>query len=164
MGEIESELDSVLNQYHDKQEHIRESQRREQDEHRVSENEFKKLFSNIVEPSMMQMVKYLESKGDDFKGSYMKISPHLAKITLIINAYRYQEGSHWAEIEFSREGDKLKIRKNENEAITEALFVKSDLNPRFVKRILIDFVKSYYKTTDFQLSDRSKVKILKECN
>jgi len=49
-------------------------------------------------------------------------------------------------MEFSREGDKLKIRKNENEAITEALFEKSDLNPRFVKRILIDFVKSYYNT------------------
>jgi len=80
MGELEAELDSVLNQYHDKQEHIRKSQRREQDEHRVLENEFKKLFSNIVEPSIMQMVKYLESKGDDFKGSYMKISPHLAKI------------------------------------------------------------------------------------
>jgi len=57
MGQIESELDSVLIQYHDKQEHIRESQRREQDEHRILENEFKKLFSNIVEPSMMQMVK-----------------------------------------------------------------------------------------------------------
>ena len=53
MGEIESELDSVLNQYHDKQEHIRETQRREQDEHRVLENEFRKLFSNIVEPNLI---------------------------------------------------------------------------------------------------------------
>jgi len=52
----------------------------------------------------------------------------------------------WAKMEFSREGDKLKIRKNENEAITEALFEKSDPNPRFIKRILIDYVKSYYNT------------------
>jgi hypothetical protein len=35
------------------------------------------------------MVKYLESKGADFKGSYVKMSPHLAKITLIVNAYRF---------------------------------------------------------------------------
>lgn len=101
------------------------------------------------------MVEYLESKGDEFKGSYVKTSPHLAKITLIINAYRYQEGSRWAEIEFSRDGDKLKIKKNENAVSTEALFEKSDLNPRFVKRILIDFVKSYYNTTDVQRPSNS---------
>jgi len=71
-------------------------------------------------------------------------------MTLIINAYRYQERSHWAEIEFSRDGDILKIKKNENAVSTETLFEKSDLNPRFVKRILIDFVKSYYNTTDSQ--------------
>ena len=92
------------------------------------------------------MVKYLESKGADFKGSYVKMSPHLAKITLIINAYRLQERSLLAEIEFSREGNKFKIKKNENAVTTEALFEKSDLNPHFVKRTLIDFVKSYYNT------------------
>ena len=150
MGDIESELDPVLKQYHEKQEQIRQGERREQDQHKALETEFKNLFSNIVQPSMMKMVNYLESKGDEFKGSYVKTSPHLAKITLIINAYRYQEGSQWAEIEFSRDGDKLKIKKNENAVITEALFEKSDLNPRFVKRILIDFVKSYYNTTDSQ--------------
>ena len=93
---------------------------------------------------MEKMVSYLESKGDEFKGSYVKITPHLAKISLIINAYRLQQGSQWAEIEFSRYGDKLKIKKNENSVSSEALFEKSDLNPHFVKRILIDFVKSYY--------------------
>ena len=150
MRDIESELDPVLKQYHKKQEQIRKGERREQDEHKALENEFKNLFVRIVQPSMTKMVKYLESKGDEFKGSYVKTSPHLAKITLIINAYRYQEGSQWAEIEFSRDGDKLKIKKNENAVSTEALFEKSDLNPRFVKRILIDFVKSYYNTTNSQ--------------
>ena len=150
MGDIESELDPVLKQYHEKQEQIRQGERREQDQHKALETEFKNLFSNIVQPSMMKMVNYLESKGDEFKGSYVKISPHLAKITLIINAYRYQEGSQWAEIEFSRDGDKLKIKKNENGHTVEALFEKSDLNTHFVKRILIDFVKSYYATDEAQ--------------
>jgi hypothetical protein len=90
------------------------------------------------------MVEYLESKGDEFKGSYVKVSSHLAKISSIINAYRLQQGSESAEIEFSRDDDKLKIKKSENTHSTEALFEKSDLNPHFVKRILIDFVKSYY--------------------
>jgi len=148
MGDIESELDPVLKQYHEKQEQIRQGERREQDQHKALEKEFKNLFSNTVQPSMMQMVNYLESKGDEFKGSYVKISPHLAKITLIINAYRYQEGSQWAEIEFSRDADKLKIKKNENGHTVEALFEKSDLNTHFVRRILIDFVKSYYATDE----------------
>jgi len=150
MKDIENELDPVLKQYHEKYEQIRQGERREHDEHASLEKEFKNHFSKIVEPSMTQMVKYLESKGDEFKGSYVKTSPHLAKITLIINAYRYQEGSKWAEIEFSRDGDRLKIKKIENAVSTEALFEKSDLNPRFVKKILIDFVKSYYNTTDVQ--------------
>jgi len=82
-----------------------------------------------------------------FNGSYVKVCPHLAKIALIINPYRLQQGSKGAEIEFSRDGNKLKIVvKNENAVTSEALFEKSDLKPPFVKRILIDFVKSYYNT------------------
>ena len=144
MGDIENELDSVLNRYQKKQEQSRNRERREQDVYVALETEFKNLFRTIVQPSMTKMVNYLESKGDEFKGSYVKISPHLAKISLIINAYKLRQGSEWTEIEFSRDGDKLKIKKNENNVTTEALFEKSELNPRFVKRILIDFVKSYY--------------------
>jgi hypothetical protein len=95
---------------------------------------------------MTKMVNYLESKGDVFKGSYIKVSPHLAKISLIINAYKLRQGSEWTEIEFSRDVDKLKIKKNENNVTTEALFEKSELNLHFVRRKLIDFVKSYYTT------------------
>lgn len=144
MGDIENELDSVLDRYLEKQVQTQDRERREQDNYIALENEFKNLFSTIVQPSMAKMVEYLESKGDEFKGSYVKVSPHLARIALIINAFRLQQGSQWAEIEFSRDGDKLKIKKNENSVTTEALFEKSDLNPHFVKRILIDFVKSYY--------------------
>lgn len=144
LGDIKNELDSVLDRYKKKEERTRERESRDQDDYMVLENEFKNLFSTIVQPSMAKMVRYLESKGDEFKGSYVKVSPHLAKIALIINPYRLQQGSEWAEIEFSRDGDKLKINKNENTHTAEALFEKSDLNPHFVKRILIDFVKSYY--------------------
>ena len=144
MGDIENELDSVLDRYQEKQVQTQDRERREQDNYIALENEFKNLFSTIVQPSMAKMVEYLESKGDEFKGSYVKVSPHLARIALIINAFRLQQGSQWAEIEFSRDGDKLKIKKNENSVTTEALFEKSDLNPHFVKRTLIDFVKSYY--------------------
>ena len=144
LGDIKNELDSVLDSYKKKEEQTRERESRDQDDYMVLENEFKNLFSTIVQPSMAKMVMYLESKGDEFKGSYVKVSPHLAKIALIINPYRLQQGSEWAEIEFSRDGDKLKIKKNENTHTSEALFEKSDLNPHFVKRILIDFVKSYY--------------------
>lgn len=144
LGDIKNELDSVLDRYKKKEEQTRERESRDQDDYMALENEFKNLFSTIVQPSMAKMVRYLESKGDEFKGSYVKVSPHLAKIALIINPYRLQQGSEWAEIEFSRDGDKLKINKNENTHTAEALFEKSDLNPHFVKRILIDFVKSYY--------------------
>lgn len=144
MGDIEKELDSVLDRYQKKQEKSRDRERREQVDYIALENEFKNLFRTIVQPSMTKMVNYLESKGDEFKGSYVKVSPHLAKISLIINAYKLRQGSEWAEIEFSRDGDKLQIKKNENNVTTEALFEKSDLNAHFVKRILIDFVKSHY--------------------
>ena len=146
MENIENELDSTLHRYQKEQDQTREREHREQHDHIALEDEFKDLFSTIVHPSMTKMVEYLESKGDEFKGSYVKVSPHLAKISLIINAYRLQQGSESAEIEFSRDGDKLKIKKNENAHTTVALFEKSDLNPHFVKRILIDFVKSYYST------------------
>lgn len=144
MGDIENELDSVLERYQKEREQTRNRELREQDGYVALENEFKNLFVKIVQPSMTRMVEYLESKGDEFKGSYIKVSPHLAKIALIINAYKLEKGSQSAEIEFSRDGDKLKIKKNENDYTTEALFEKSDLNTHFVKRILIDFVKSYY--------------------
>lgn len=144
MGDIENELDSTLHRYQTEMGETRERERREQDVNKALENEFRNLFSTIVRPSMTKMVEYLESKGDEFKGSYVKVSPHLAKISFIINAYRLQQGSESAEIEFSRDDDKLKIKKSENTHSTEALFEKSDLNPHFVKRILIDFVKSYY--------------------
>jgi hypothetical protein len=129
-----------------KQELNRDKERREQDDYIALEDEFKNLFRTIVHPSMTKMVNYLESKGDVFKGSYVKVSPHLAKISLIINAYKLRQGSDWTEIEFSRDVDKLKIKKNENNVTTEALFEKSELNLHFVRRKLIDFVKSYYTT------------------
>ena len=145
MNEIEKALGKVLDRYQKKQEESRDRESREKDDDIALENEFKNLFHTIVQPSMAKMVKYLESKGDEFKGSYVKVSPNLAKISLIINAYRLREGSEWTEIEFSRDGGKLKIRKTENNVTTEALFEKSELNAHFVKKILIDFVKSYYK-------------------
>ena len=149
MGDIENELDSVLDRYQKKQEEARKKERKEQEDYIGLENEFKNLFNTIVQPLMAQMVRYLETKGNEFKGSYVKVSPHLAKIALIINPYRLQQGSKWAEIEFSRDGNKLKIVvKNENAVTGEALFEKSDLKPPFVKRILIDFVKSYYNTEE----------------
>ncbi|MFZ0317318.1 MAG: hypothetical protein WAL23_10315 [Nitrososphaeraceae archaeon] len=136
MGDIENELDSVLDRYQKKQEEARKKERKEQEDYIGLENEFKNLFNTIVQPLMAQMVRYLETKGNEFKGSYVKVSPHLAKIALIINPYRLQQGSKWAEIEFSRDGNKLKIVvKNENAVTSEALFEKSDLKPPFVKRI-----------------------------
>ena len=147
MGDIENELDSVLDRYQKKQEETRTKERKDHEDNIDLENEFKNLFKTIVQPLMTQMVRYLETQGDDFKGSSVKVSPNLARISFIINPYRLEQGSKWAEIEFSRSGDKLKIiERNENSVNGEALFEKSDLNPRFVKRMLIAFVKSYYKT------------------
>lgn len=147
MGDIENELDSVLDRYHKKQEETRTKERKDHEDNIDLENEFKNLFKTIVQPLMTQMVRYLETQGDDFKGSSVKVSPNLARISFIINPYRLDQGSKWAEIEFLRSGNKLKIiEKNENSVNGEALFEKSDLNPRFVKRMLIAFVKSYYKT------------------
>jgi len=62
----------VLKQYYEKQEQIKQGERREQDEQKALEKEFKNVFSSIVQPSMKQMAKYLESKWDEFKGSYVK--------------------------------------------------------------------------------------------
>jgi len=147
MGDIENELDSVLDRYQKKQEETRTKERKDHEDNIDLENEFKNLFKTIVQPLMTQMVRYLETQGDDFKGSSVKVSPNLARISFIINPYRLEQGSKWAEIEFSRSGNKLKIiEKNENSVNGGALFEKSDLNPRFVKRMLIAFVKSYYKT------------------
>lgn len=146
--DIENELDWVLDRYQKKQEDTRNKELKEQEDYLGLENEFKNLFNTIVKPLMAQMVRYLETKGNEFKGSYVKVSPHLAKIALILNPYRLQQGSKWAEIEFSRDGNKLKIVvKNENAVTSEALFEKSEVRPPFVKRILIDFVKSYYTGT-----------------
>jgi hypothetical protein len=145
MDDIERALDSILDRYRKKQEERRDRESREQDEYHALENEFKNLFHTVVQPSMTKMVNYLESKGNEFKGSFVKVSAQLAKISLIINPYKLRQGSKWTEIEFLRDGDKLKINKTENNVSTEALFEKSELNAHFVKKILIDFVKSYYK-------------------
>lgn len=147
MSDIENELNSVLNRYQKKQLETRIQELKDQQDYVGAENEFKNSFDTIVRPSMTEMARYLDTRGKEFKGSYVKISPHLAKIALIINAYRLQQGSKWAEIEFSRQEDKLRIvTKNDNGVISDALFEKSVLKPHFVKRMLIDFVKSYYTT------------------
>ena len=83
--DIENELDSVLDRYQKKQEDTRNKEMKEQEDYLGLENEFKNLFNTIVKPLMAQMVRYLETKGNEFKGSYVKVSPHLAKISLIIN-------------------------------------------------------------------------------
>jgi hypothetical protein len=147
MGDIENELDSVLDRYQKKQVETRNKELKDQQAYVRTENEFKDSFNTIVRPSMTEMARYLDTRGKEFRGSYVKISPHLAKIALIINAYRLQQGSKWAEIEFSRHGDKLKIvTKNDSGVTSDALFDKSVLKPHFVRRMLIDFVKSYYST------------------
>lgn len=118
--DIENELDSVLDRYQKKQEDTRNKEMKEQEDYLGLENKFKNSFNTIVQPLMAQMVRYLETKGNEFKGSYVKVSPHLAKIALIINPYRLQQGSKGAEIEFSRDGNKLKIVvKNENAVTSE---------------------------------------------
>ena len=62
MGDIENELDSVLDRYQKKQEEARKKERKEQEDYIGLENEFKNLFNTIVQPLMAQMVRYLETK------------------------------------------------------------------------------------------------------
>jgi hypothetical protein len=144
MGELENELDSVLDFYKKKQDERRTKEQKNREDNIDLDNKFKNSFNTIVHPIMTQMVKYLETKGDEFKGSFVRVSPNSARISFIINPYRLDQGTKWAELEFSRNGNKLKItEKNENSVNGEALFEKSDLNPHFVKRMLIAFVKSY---------------------
>ena len=143
-GELENELDSVLDLYKKKQDETRTKEQKNREDNIDLENEFKNTFDTIVYPLMTQMVNYLETKGNEFKGSSVRLNPNSARISFIINPYRLDQGTKWAEIEFSRNGNKLKItEKNENSVNGEALFEKSDLNPHFVKRMLIAFVKSY---------------------
>jgi len=146
MGEIENELDSVLDLYKKNQDEIRTKEKKNREDNIDLENEFKNSFNTIVYPIMTQMVKYLETKGNEFKGSSVRVNPNSARISFIMNPDRLDQGTKRAEIEFSRNGNKLKItEKNENSINGEALFEKSDLNSHFVKRMLIAFVKSYYK-------------------
>ena len=98
MGDIENELDSVLDRYQKKQVETRKKELKDQQAYVGTENEFKDSFNTIVRPAMTEMARYLDTRGKEFRGSYVKISPHLAKIALIINAYRLQQGSKWAEI------------------------------------------------------------------
>jgi len=59
LGDIENELHSTLDRYQKEQYQTREKERREQDDKIALENEFKNLFSTIVQPSMTKMVEYL---------------------------------------------------------------------------------------------------------
>ena len=52
LGDIENELDSVLDRYQKQQEQTRDRELREQDDYVALENEFKTLFVTIVQPSM----------------------------------------------------------------------------------------------------------------
>jgi hypothetical protein len=136
--DIENELDSVLDRYQKKQEDTRNKEMKEQEDYLALENEFKNLFNTIVKPLMAQMVRYLETKGNEFKGSYVKVSPHLAKIALILNPYRLQQGSKWAEIEFSRDGNKLKIVVKMKTLLLVRPCLRNQKFGRLCKRILID--------------------------
>src|SRR4029079_6563505 len=129
-----------------KQDETRTKEKKNREDNIDLEHEFKNSFNTIVHEIMPQLLKYLETKGNELKGSLVRVNPNSARISFIINPYRLDQGTKWAEIEFSRNGNKLKItEKNENSINGEALFEKSDLNPHFVKRMLIAFVKSYYK-------------------
>src|SRR4029078_1939827 len=102
MGEIENELDSVLDLYMKKQDETRTKEKKNREDNIDLENEFKNSFNTIVHPIMTQMVKYLETKGNEFKGSLVRVNPNSARISFIINPYRLDQGTKWAEIEFSR--------------------------------------------------------------
>jgi hypothetical protein len=62
MGDIENELDSVLDRYQKKQEETRTKERKDHEDNIGLENEFKNLFNTIVQPLMTQMVRYLKHK------------------------------------------------------------------------------------------------------
>ena len=57
MGELENELDSVLDLYKKKQDETRTKEQKNREDNIDLENEFKNSFNNIVHPIMTQMVK-----------------------------------------------------------------------------------------------------------
>lgn len=69
MGELENELGSVLDLYKKKQYETRTKEKKNREDNIDLENEFKNTFDTIVYPLMTQMVNYLETKGNEFKGS-----------------------------------------------------------------------------------------------
>ena len=57
MGDIENELDSVLDRYQKKQVETRNKELKDQQAYVRTENEFKDSFNTIVKPSMTEMAR-----------------------------------------------------------------------------------------------------------
>jgi hypothetical protein len=142
MPGIDKELDPVFNQYKKKREETMEKGLKEQEASHAREEEFKNVFETKVYPVMLECLKYLRSKGNEFEFSSISTDPHFAGITFTLDFFALSEMSRSAKIKFSRKDDGVRIVET-NGRNKDTVIEKAELTPEFVTTKLTDFIKSF---------------------
>lgn len=149
MSGIEKELDPILHQFKKRREEIMDKIQKDQEAYIARSNEFRDLFKNIVYPVMVACVQYLESKGDEFNYSKIKIHQILPEIEFRIDYFSFKDTNRSAEITFSRKDNKVKILEQGYKSASKEMFLeRSELTTDFVTKKLAEFIKSFLNVDD----------------
>jgi len=149
MSGIDKELDPIFDQFKKKREEIMDKTQKVQEAHIARSNEFRDLFKNIVHPVMVECVQYLDSKGEEFKNSKVKIHQNFPEIEFRVDYFSYTDINRSAEIIFSSKDDKVKIVEKDYKSADKEMFLeRSELTIDFVTKKLTEFIKSFLNVDD----------------
>jgi hypothetical protein len=142
MEDIEKELGPLLDEYNNMQQKIKGKKRQEREQYIAREKEFKDLFNTIVKPVMADYSKYLETKNID---SYITEDPNIAEIAFGFHPSDLTERRRSAEINFSRQDEKLRVVERNEMATVESNYEKQDLTHEFIRRKITDLIKNFFE-------------------
>jgi hypothetical protein len=142
MEDLDKELGSVVDEFVKKKGEIRDNNERERQKRIAKIVDFKDLFKNVVEPIIVEYVKYLNEKKN--QNSRMTRDPHFAEVAFTIGSDQLSPHNHTASIKFKKDENRIKIEEQiDKDAWTENC-ERNQLTPEFVRTKLSNLIKTYF--------------------
>jgi len=140
MSDIEKELGPIIEEFNRSAE---AEEAKEQREAYIAIHErFKTLVSDVINPSMIEYVRYLNESGQNAR---INIHWHFFDIIFEIHGNPLRTHGIMGTLEFSQVNDKIKVVEQIRGYSTDELYNEDQITKELVKNKVVNFIKKFFQ-------------------
>ncbi len=140
MSDIEKELGPIIEEFNRSAE--AEEAKKQREAYIARHERFKTLVSEVINPSMIEYVRYLNESGQNAR---INIHWHFFDIIFEIHGNPLRKHGTMGTLEFSQVNDKIKVVEQIRGYSTDELYNENQITKEVVKNKVVNFIKKFFQ-------------------